>query len=371
MDIKQKLQELKNKNFTKEELRKLKEQWSVEYKSSRDYAPLNEGITDIQIEFKVDEDGDTIFTDGYNYLILGNKDVMDLPNDEKMKMVFNILNDFKNDEFMKSEYDYWMSVLRQEGLVDKNMELPKLTKEIAKQIDDNYQKFLKNEELKEALREDKAKALADYLGENVEDVDNTGVNLYTINGDEYFVVTEEEAEEEVGDQIRQLFDDMGLESFTKSFRDWIINNAVDTSKIEEWMLDSYRSYVDDIENENDYTYGTRLIEELYDNDLLSDDDFEVDEDGEILYDTLKDEVDLESKKEGYAQYLTDTIDPIDWLHDIYTDEEIGKVLVDEDMIDLDKVIEECIREDGVAHFLAMYDGVEHWLGNGLYAYQTN
>lgn len=254
------------------------------------------------------------------------------------------------------------------------MELPKLTKKVADKIRDNYQKFLKNEELKEALREDdmlKAKALADYLGENVEDVDNTGINLYTINGDEYFVVTEEEAEEEAGNQIEQIFDDLGLESFTESFRDYIINNCVNTGPVYEWMLDSYRGYVDDIESENDYTYGNRLIEELYDNGLLEDDDFEVDEDGEILYDELRDGVNLEDKKEEYAQYLADTNDPMSWLHEIYSDSELGQVLVDNNLIDMDAVIEECIRLDGIAHFLAYYDGKEHDLGNGLYAYQTN
>lgn len=254
------------------------------------------------------------------------------------------------------------------------MELPKLTKKVADEIRDNYQKFLKNEELKEALREDdmlKAKALADYLGENVEDVDNTGINLYTINGDEYFVVTEEEAEEEAGEQIEQIFDDLGLEAFTESFRDYIINNCVNTGPVYDWMLDSYRGYVDDIESENDYTYGNRLIEELYDNGLLEDEDFEVDEDGEILYDTLKDEVNLEDKKEEYAQYLADTNDPMSWLHEIYSDSELGQVLVDNNLIDMDAVIEECIRLDGIAHFLAYYDGKEHDLGNGLYAYQTN
>jgi hypothetical protein len=27
--------------------------------------------------------------------------------------------------------------------------------------------------------------------------------------------------------------------------------------------------------------------------------------------------------------------------------------------------------DGIAHFIARYDGEEHDLGNGLYAYRTN
>lgn len=372
MNIKQKLQELKNKSFTKEELRKLREQWSHEYKNSRHYAPLNEGISDIQVEFKVDEDGDTIFTDGYNYLILGNEEVMDLPDEQKMKMVLDILNDFKNDEFMNSEYDYWMSVLKHSGLLYKNMELPKLTKEIAKQINDNYQKLLKHKEFKEALKDNndiRKTTLAEYLGVPVESIeDGYNEKVFEVDGDEWLVVTYEEAEEEAEESIRNIFDDIGLESFTESFRDWIINNAVDTNEIEDWMLDSYRSYVDDIEYENDYTYGNRLIQELYDNGLLKDDDFEV-EDGEILYDELKDSIILDDKKEEYAQQLADSNNPMDWLHEIYTDEEIGKILEENNLIDMDAVVEECIRQDGIAHFISTYDGVEHDLGNGLYGYR--
>ena len=254
------------------------------------------------------------------------------------------------------------------------MELPKLTKKVADEIRDNYQKFLKNEELKEALREDdmlKAKALADYLGENVEDVENTGINLYTINGDEFFVVTEEEAEEEAGDQIRNLFDDIGMDSFTDSFKDWIINNAIDDREIYNWMEDSYRGYVEDIENENDIEYGNRLIQELYDNDILTDDDFEVDEYGETLYDTLKDGVDLESKKDEYVEQLIDGITPLEFLRTMYNDEEIGKILEENGIINPDEVIEECIREDGLAHFLATWDSKELDLGNGLFAYRVS
>jgi hypothetical protein len=41
------------------------------------------------------------------------------------------------------------------------------------------------------------------------------------------------------------------------------------------------------------------------------------------------------------------------------------------LIDMDEVVDQCIYEDGIAHFIARYDGEEHELGNGLYAYRTN
>lgn len=40
-------------------------------------------------------------------------------------------------------------------------------------------------------------------------------------------------------------------------------------------------------------------------------------------------------------------------------------------IDMDKVVDKCISMDGIAHFVAIYDGKEINLGNGLYAYRVD
>lgn len=40
-------------------------------------------------------------------------------------------------------------------------------------------------------------------------------------------------------------------------------------------------------------------------------------------------------------------------------------------IDMDKIVDECISRDGIAHFVAIYDGKEIDLGNGLYAYRVD
>lgn len=40
-------------------------------------------------------------------------------------------------------------------------------------------------------------------------------------------------------------------------------------------------------------------------------------------------------------------------------------------IDMDKVVDKCISRDGIAHFVAIYDGKEIDLGNGLYAYRVD
>ena len=252
------------------------------------------------------------------------------------------------------------------------MELPKLTKKVADEIRQDHENFLREEKLKESYTDEDSRkeALAEYLGIDASEVENSYDNVFEANGEEWAVLTEDEAREMAMEDIRNIFDDLGLEAFTPSFQEQIINNYVETDAIEEMMLDSYRGYVDDIEYENDYIYGTRCIQEMYDEGILTDDDFEVDEDGEILYDTLKDSVDLEDKKEEYAQMLTDSNDPISWLHELYSEKELGDFLVRENLIDIDRVAEECIEIDGIAHFIASYDGNEVDLGD-FYGYRLN
>ena len=105
--------------------------------------------------------------------------------------------------------------------------------------------------------------------------------------------------------------------------------------------------------------------------MLTDDDFEVDEDGEIDYSICN--ADIDDKKEEYIDYLCDDIDdPVQYLIDNYGEEWLTDLLKDNsNLIDMEAIIDECISEDGIAHFLAKYDGEELELENGLYAYRTN
>lgn len=69
---------------------------------------LKEGIT-----FEVNDDGDLVAKSKDNFLIIGSEEDKDLPDEEKKKRMMAVLNDFKNDDAMKSEYDYWMSILNE------------------------------------------------------------------------------------------------------------------------------------------------------------------------------------------------------------------------------------------------------------------
>ena len=221
--------------------------------------------------------------------------------------------------------------------------------------------------------DEKIQALAKYL--NIDPSEITNIYDYefeTPEGD-YYVVTEEEAEELAKEDIRNLYDDLGLESFTSSFRDWIIMNALDNDWFEEAVRESYEYYVEDIEDEaSSMGYENRLIEEMHDHQVLSDDDFVVGEDGEPDLTTLNDDVDIDYLKEEFVDLLVENAgNAVDYCGDNYGWDWVAEMASQHNLIDLEEVVDQCIYEDGIAHFIARYDGEEIELENGLYAYRTN
>lgn len=222
--------------------------------------------------------------------------------------------------------------------------------------------------------DERGESLANYLGLNPEDIEVSSYNdkLYeTVDGEEYLVLTPEEAEEEARADIENIFDDLGLESFTEYFQEWIKDNALDSEWFEDAQQESNESYVEDIESESDDTYDNRLVAELYDEGLISDDDLEVTEDGTYTlrdYDTVIDEL-----KEEYVERLCEREpDAVQWFIDNFGSQEINRVIESNPwVIDMDAVVDECIYQDGVAHFIARYDGEEIDLENGYYAYRQN
>lgn len=188
-----------------------------------------------------------------------------------------------------------------------------------------------NEELlaEEDGREERKLALAKHLGVEPdyfeeESYDENAFSSKEYN-EEYLVLDENEAYDYAKRDIEEVFDDLGMESFTPSFQDWIKDNALD--------------------------------EEYFDNIL----------DEEIEYFTN------EEPDESMVEYVESYRDhPVDYYVDTFGEEALTKLLKDKSyIIDMDAVVDECISQDGIAHFIARYDGEEIDLGNGLYAYRIN
>jgi hypothetical protein len=106
--------------------------------------------------------------------------------------------------------------------------------------------------------------------------------------------------------------------------------------------------------------------------VLSDDDFAVGEDGEPDLTTLNDDVDVEDLKEEFIDLLVENAgNAVDYCGDNFGWDWVTQMATQHGLIDMNEVVEQCIYMDGVAHFIARYDGEEHDLGNGLFAYRTN
>jgi hypothetical protein len=133
-----------------------------------------------------------------------------------------------------------------------------------------------------------------------------------------------------------------------------------TEVYDEWN----EGYVNDIESENSDKYENRLIEEMVDNGIVSDE--EVKEGNFNAEDYKQDFVNLMTKNQieegngGLQHYI-----------DNFGDEEAFKLVLDNNLIDIQSASENAVYTDGIAHFLSSYDGEQIDLSNGHVAYRTN
>ena len=165
--------------------------------------------------------------------------------------------------------------------------------------------------------------------------------------DEYIVLTEEEADEAAEESIKELINDMGLESFTEDFQQWILDNCVDSDWFAEYLEDYERGYIEDIRcEESDYEeYETRLAEEMENAGV--------------------------DTEEEFLEYLIECYDdPVEWFKDMFGMEEFTNTIEEYNLIDWEAVINEAIEVDGCGHFIATYDGEENEMGE-YFIYRLN
>lgn len=224
----------------------------------------------------------------------------------------------------------------------------------------------------------KAEALAKYLGIDAEDVEKLdyGGCAFGADGKEYFVGDSDEAQGEAEEIIQNDIDDMGMRAFSKDFQDTIKRYYLDGEWFDDALRELCENDVEDMESESAVGYDNALIEELSTRGMLEDDDFEKDEDGDPDYEKVKDSVDIDDLK---SQLVEDLIgenlrgysDAAEWYREEFGDADFDKTIEDNSLMDDDAVIKACIDDDGVASFVATYDGDEIELEGDLYAYRTD
>ena len=218
---------------------------------------------------------------------------------------------------------------------------------------------------------EKIEALAELLGVDESEItQGYDDSVYEVSdGREYLVLTEDEADDAFYDSEMSLIDDIGIEGFTPSFQERIFTEFADTDWFEDAYREMYESYSYDIEYESDDVYGNRLVQECYDAGLIDDDDFGVDENGDVNYeDCLLDTDDLATR---LTDYLVDTVDDfVEQYKFEFGEEQLSEVVKRYNLVDWDAVIEEIKELDGRGSMLAGYDGIEIDYDD-YYIYRTN
>ena len=197
---------------------------------------------------------------------------------------------------------------------------------------------------------ERIEALAKLLKVEVEDLTTSKYDNRVFENEEageYIVLTEEEAYDAAEENLREIIEDLRLESFSKSCQEWILDTCVDKEWFDEYLEEYYTYYIDEIKDEESgyKEYESRLDEEMED-------------------------AGVETEEEFLDCLIKDAGNSIDWYIDCFGYEEFKSVCEECDLIDWDSVIEEVISEDGIANSIATYDGKEYEVGE-YFIYRLN
>ena len=192
-------------------------------------------------------------------------------------------------------------------------------------------------------------ALMTMLGLGEEERENIEISSYsdsviTYYNEEYLVVTEEEAEEEFRDYQQSLIEDLGLQAFSESAQQYIIDNFCDNETLSAYIREDFEVYVENIKHE-----GDRLEREM--------------EEAEV------------TTEEEYIDYLCEEWEDneVEYFISNFGEEDFSEMVTENHLIDWDDVID-WVERDGGRGCLAIYDGKENEIeidGDVMYIYRTN
>jgi len=264
--------------------------------------------------------------------------------------------------------------------------------------------------------DEKVQALLDYLNEEngtklkkrdikIEEqpYSKSGALYHTPFGT-YNVLTDSESYDAAYQRINDIWDDLGLESFTPNAQIYIRDNFIEpTDSLDEYMEENFYEYYTDIESESDSCFENRLQRELAEVDGFFKNDMQryldlnekIDDINSELGDVEDDLSDLEDKKnrltaeldetqleledwdftEWYENYeknkdnlidkavqtkMADWDNSLEWYLDEFGKGTLGYLLNNGlAKIDMDGLVDYIIEEDGKGCELAGWDGVEN------------
>ena len=196
----------------------------------------------------------------------------------------------------------------------------------------------------------KIEALAKFLGietSGIEEDMNNHKYFITEDGEEYMVLTDDEAEKTFYDYESDLIEEYGLDAFTDWARDYIIENCLDVDWFKDYFHEDYESYANDIETESASSdeYENRLEEEMAEAECTTIEEFV-----EYMVDRIRDDL--------VGQFEFD-----------FGKDQLADVVSRYNLLDIDAVIDYIKEQDG-REVLASYDGRENEVGE-YFIYRLN
>ena len=197
---------------------------------------------------------------------------------------------------------------------------------------------------------EKIEALAKFLGietSGIEEDMNNHKYFKIEDGEEYMVLTDDEAEEEFYNYESDLIEECGIDAFTDWARDYIIENCLDVDWFEDYFREDYERYANDIETESASSdeYANRLEEEMAEAECT-----DVEEFIDYLVDSIRDDF-VEEFKFNFGEEM------------------LAEVIMNNNLLDMDAVIDYIKETDGRG-IIASYDGIENEEGE-YYIYRID
>lgn len=197
---------------------------------------------------------------------------------------------------------------------------------------------------------EKIKALAKFLGIETKEIEediNNHKYFKTEDGEEYMVLTDDEADKTFYDYELELIEELGLDGFSDWAKDYVIENCLDVDWFEDFYREDYENYVNDIETESASSdeYANRLEEEMAEAECT-----DVEEFINYLVDSISDNF--------VGQFKFD-----------FGEEMLIEVIMNNNLLDMVAVIDYIKETDGRGT-LASYDGVENEEGE-YYIYRID
>jgi len=159
-----------------------------------------------------------------------------------------------------------------------------------------------------------------------------------------------------------------LESEPELFTQSWLRDFVDKDRLKKGIGDPYEYWENDVRNLDYPELLEKLVEE---GKIDSDDPVFFKQNGDPRIENPVRIKALNGFMEAYIESDKPTVEPWDWLRDIYGEEEAVKQAIAIAGVDVDKAAQSAVDTGGVAHFLAHYDHAEHQLENGAMYYRIS